>query len=103
MHLNILKVIISKIKPILIILGTRLALIRYDKTVAAGLLLMSLMRLALLYLNWYFWLERWKNVMKHCIDEVALNLIPSSEAINKTLATILGILLHDCIHKEGLQ
>ena len=30
-------------------LGTRLALIRYNATVAAGLLVMSLMRLALLY------------------------------------------------------
>ena len=49
--------------------------------------------------KWYFWLERWKNVMRHFIDEVALNLIPSSEAINKTLATILAILIHDCIHK----
>ena len=37
--------------------------------------------------------------MRHFIDEVALNLIPSSEAINKTLATILAILIHDCIHK----
>ena len=41
--------------------------------------------------------------MRHCIDEVALNLIPNSEAINKTLATILGILVHDCIHKEGFE
>ena len=39
--------------------------------------------------------------MRHFIDEVALNLIPSSEAVNKTLATILAILIHDCIHKEG--
>ena len=37
--------------------------------------------------------------MRHFIDEVALNLIPSSEAVNKTLATILAILIHDCIHK----
>ena len=65
------------------------------------MLLMSLMRLALLYLNWCFWLERWKNVMRYFIDELALNLIPSSEAINRTLATILAILIHDCIHKEG--
>ena len=39
--------------------------------------------------------------MRHFIDEVALNLIPSSEALNKTLATILAILIHDCIFKEG--
>ena len=39
--------------------------------------------------------------MRHFIDEVALNLIPSSEAVNKTLATILAILIHDCIYKEG--
>ena len=103
MRLNILKVIISIIESMLTILGTRLALIRSNRTVAAGLLLMSLMRLVLLYLNWCFWLERWKNVMRHCIDEVALNLIPNSEAINKTLTTILGILVHDCIHKEGFE
>ena len=54
-----------------------------------------------MHIKWYFWLERWKNVMRHFIDEVALNLIPSSEAVNKTLATILAILIHDCIHKEG--
>ena len=54
-----------------------------------------------MHIKWCFWLERWKNVMRHFIDEVALNLIPSSEAINKTLATILAILIHDCIHKEG--
>ena len=85
------------------ILGTRLALIQYNKTVATGLLLMSLMRLVLLYLNWYFWLERWKNIMRHFIDELALNLISSSDAINRTLATILTILIHDCIHKDGLN
>jgi len=33
------------------ILGTRLALVRFNKTVAAGLLVMSLVRLALLYLK----------------------------------------------------
>jgi len=54
-----------------------------------------------MHIKWYFWLERWKNVMRHFIDEVALNLIPSSEALNKTLATILAILIHDCIFKEG--
>ena len=54
-----------------------------------------------MHIKWYFWLERWKNVMRHFIDEVALNLIPSSEAVNKTLATILAILIHDCIYKEG--
>ena len=85
------------------ILGTRLALIQYNKTVATGLLLMGLMRLVLLYLNWYFWLERWKNVMRHFIDELALNLISSSNAFNRTLATILTILIHDCIHKDGLN
>lgn len=85
------------------ILGTRLALIQYNKMVATGLLLMGLMRLVLLYLNWFFWLERWKNVMRHFIDELALNLISSSDAINRTLATILTILIHDCIHKDGLN
>ena len=52
-------------------------------------------------IKWFFWLQRWKNVMRYFIDEVALNLIPSSEAINRTLATILAILIHDCIHKLG--
>ena len=70
---------------------------------AAGLLLLSLMRLALLYLNWHFWLERWKNVIRHFIDEIALDLIPSSVAINRRMATILAILIHDCIHKERLK
>lgn len=87
----------------MMIQGTRLALIQYNKTVAAGLFLMSLMRLTLLYLNWHFWLERWKNVVRHFIDEIALDLIPSSEAINRTMATILAILIHDCIHKERLN
>ena len=87
----------------MMIQGTRLALIQYNKTVAAGLFLMSSMRLALLYLNWHFWLERWKNVVRHFIDEIALDLIPSSEAINRTMATILAILIHDCIHKERLK
>lgn len=54
-------------------------------------------------IKWLFWLERWKNVMKYFIDEVALNLVPSSEAINRTLATILAILIHDCIHKKGFN
>ena len=85
------------------ILGTRLALIQYNKIVAAGLILMSLMRLALLYLNWHFWLERWKNVIRHFIDEIVLDVIPSSEAINRTMATVLAILIHDCIHKERLK
>ena len=58
------------------------------------------MRLALLYLNWHFWLERWKNVIRHFIDEIVLDVIPSSEAINRTMATVLAILIHDCIHKE---
>ena len=83
--------------------GTRLALIQYNKTVAAGLFLMSSMRLALLYLNWHFWLERWKNVIRHFIDEIALDLIPSSVVINRRMATILAILIHDCIHKDCLK
>ena len=53
--------------------------------------------------KWYFWLERWKKVMRHFIDEIALNLMPSSEAIKNTLATILTILIHDCIHKNGFN
>ena len=39
------------IESMLSILGTRLALVRFNKTVAAGLLVMSLVRLALLYLK----------------------------------------------------
>ena len=39
------------VDSILFFLGTRLALIRSNKTVAAGLLVMSLIRLALLYLK----------------------------------------------------
>ena len=41
--------------------------------------------------------------MRHFIDEIALNLMPSSEAIKNTLATILTILIHDCIHKNGFN
>ena len=41
----------NQVDSIFFIPGTRLALIRYNKTVAAGLILMSLMRLALLYLK----------------------------------------------------
>ena len=33
-------------------------------------------------IKWYFWLQRWKNVMRYFIDELAFNLILSSEAIN---------------------
>ena len=54
-------------------------------------------------IKWYFWLQRWKNVMRYFIDELAFNLIPSSEAINSSLATILAILIHDCILKEGFN
>ena len=54
-------------------------------------------------IKWFFWLERWKNVMRYFIDELALNLIPSSEGINKTLVTTLAILIHDSILKKGLS
>ena len=41
--------------------------------------------------------------MRYFIDELAFNLIPSSEAINSSLATILSILIHNCILKKGLN
>ena len=54
-------------------------------------------------IKWFFWLERWKNVMRYFIDEIELNLVPSSECINRTLVTTLAILIHDCILKKGLS
>ena len=50
--------------------------------------------------KWYFWLDRWKDVFRHSTDEVTLNLVPRSVIINKTLATIMAILIHDCVYKE---
>ena len=41
--------------------------------------------------------------MRYFIDELAFNLVPNSEAINSSLATILAILIHGCILKKGLN
>ena len=68
---------------------------------------LALKSIALSYLTsvsndakWYFWLDRWKDVFRHSTDEVTLNLIPRSVIINRTLATIMAILVHDCVYKE---
>ena len=79
--------------------GTRLALIRADILIATLFIVLSFMKLFILWVKWLFWLRRWKEVLRVYIHNLELNIVPNQIVLYNSLSIIMAIILHDVLQK----